>query len=88
MTAEQTGIKCAKFQAQENVIAGLTVQINAAKTGTEKASEAKRLLEAVEVLLSCDDHSDKTPDCQYCHSFSRLRQKSAELILRAWPLAR
>jgi hypothetical protein len=88
MTPEQTGIRCAKFQAQESLIAGLTHQINAAKTGTEKASEAKRLMEAVEVLLSCDDYSNKTPDCQYCRGFSQLRQKSAELILKAWPLAR
>jgi len=88
MTAEQTGIKCAKFQAQENVITGLTVQINAAKTGTEKASEAKRLMEAVEVLLSCDDYSDRPPDCRYCRSFSQLRQKSAGMIVKAWPLAR
>jgi len=88
MTPEQTGIKCAKFQAQESVIVELTQQINAAKTGTEKASKAQRLMGAVEVLLGCDDYSEKTPDCQYCRSFSQLRQKSAELILRAWPLAR
>jgi hypothetical protein len=88
MTAEQTGIKCAKFQAQENIIAGLTQQINAAKIGAEKASKAQRLMEAVEVLLSCDDYSHKTPDCQYCRGFSQLRQKSAELTLKAWPLAR
>ncbi len=88
MTAEQTGIKCPKFQAQESIIAGLTQQINAAKIGTEKASEAQRLMEAVEVLLSCDDYSERTPDCEYCRGFSQLRQKSAELILKAWPLAR
>jgi len=88
MTAEQAGIKCAKFQAQESLIAGLTHQINAAKIGTDKASEAKRLMEAVEVLLSCDDYSERTSDCQYCRGFSQLRQKSAGMILRAWPLAR
>jgi len=88
MTAEQTRIKCAKFRAQESVIAGLSQQINAAKIGTEKASKAQRLMEAVEVLLGCDDYSEKTPDCQYCRSFSQLRQKSAGMILRAWPLAR
>lgn len=86
MVEEQ--IRCPKFRAQETVVVRLTQQINAAETVAEKAPKAKELIETVEELLDCGEYEEDSPHCQFCHNFSALRKKTAELILKARWLAR
>jgi len=79
---EQSGITCGKFQTKESVCATLTEQVNAAQSIGQKAAKAKELIEVAEELLACEEYEDASLECQYCHSFSDLRKKTAALILK------
>ncbi len=79
---EQSGITCGRFQSKESVCAALTAQVNTAQSIGEKAAKAKELIEVVEELLACEEYEEASLECQYCHSFSLLRKKTAALILK------
>jgi hypothetical protein len=83
MEKESRVISCQKFQRQEDVIKSITGTINAAKGAAAKAEFAGELKKAVDVLLSCEDHDDKEFDCRDCHLIGHIRQKTADLIIRA-----
>ncbi|MCG2769036.1 MAG: hypothetical protein ABIK79_00470 [Chloroflexota bacterium] len=87
MTAEQVGINCPRFQAQESICVRLTEQTNAARTIAEKATAALELINAVQELLDCDEYDEQDTDCQYCHRFSALRKKTAALVLKVGTIA-
>ncbi len=70
------------FKPQEAKIEALTKAINAAGTASEKAPNASRLIEEVNVLLGCASFDRANPNCGLCRSFSELRMKTATLIVR------
>jgi len=82
MVNAQGSITCDNFQAKERVCAALAEQVNAAQTIDEKAAKARGMMEVVEELLACEEYEKTSVACQYCRSFSLLRQKTAALILK------
>jgi hypothetical protein len=84
------GIHCpiGLFPRQEAEIARLTQEINRAPTAAEKAPWAQALIEAVDVLLACEQYDEKSLDCRLCHNFSDLRRKTAALVVKAGRLSR
>ena len=80
----KTGIQCpvGLFEAQETKIEVLTEAINAANTASEKAPNARMLIEEVNVLLDCGSYDRANQNCVLCRSFSELRLKTASLIVK------
>lgn len=71
------------FPRQEEEIARLTREINQARTAAEKAPWAQALMEAVDVLLACEQYDEQSLDCRLCRNFSQLRRKTAALVIKA-----
>jgi hypothetical protein len=84
-TGRQASIHCpiGLFPRQEEEIARLTQEINQARTAAEKAPWAQELMEAVDVLLACEQYDEESMDCRLCRSFSELRRKTAMLVVKA-----
>lgn len=80
----QTALRCpiGVFEPQEAKIETLTKAINAAKTASEKAPNARVLIDEVNVLLDCASYDRANPNCSFCRSFSELRMKTASLIVK------
>ena len=83
--SRQANIHCpiGLFQSQEEEIARLTQEINQARTAAEKAPRAQALIEAADVLLACKQYDEESLDCRLCRNFSKLRRKTASLIVKA-----
>ena len=81
----QASIHCpiGLFPRQEEEIARLTQEINQARTAPEKAPWAQALIEAVDVLLACEQYDEGSMDCRLCRNFSELRRKTAALLVKA-----
>ena len=84
------GIRCpiGLFPRQEAEIARLTQEINRAPTAADKAPWAQALMEAVDVLLACEQYDEQSLDCRLCRNFSELRRKTAALVVKAGRLSR
>lgn len=84
-TDRQASIHCpiGLFPRQEEEITRFTQEINQARTAAEKAPWAQTLIEAVEVLLACEQYDEESLDCRLCHNFSELRRKTAALVIKA-----
>jgi hypothetical protein len=84
-TSRQASIHCpiGLFPRQEDEIARLTQEINQARTAAEKAPWAQALIEAVDVLLTCEQYDEGSLDCRLCRNFSQLRRKTAALVVKA-----
>ena len=76
-------IQCSIFRAQEEHVQRLTEQINQARSVVGKAPLAKELCQSARDLLDCEKYQDYSLDCAYCQQFSKLRRKTAQLILVA-----
>jgi len=81
----QANIHCpiGLFPSQEEKIARLTQVINQARTAVEKVSWAQALIEAVDILLACEQYDEDSLDCRLCRNFSGLRRKTAALVIKA-----
>ncbi len=79
-----TAIQCpiGLFERQEAKIEVLAKAINAAKTAAEKAPHARTLIEEAKVLLDCASNDRANENCENCQSFSELRLKTANLIVK------
>jgi hypothetical protein len=84
-TSRRASIQCpiALFPRQEAEVARLTQAINQAPTAAEKAPWAQALIEAVDVLLACEQYDEESLDCRLCRNFSELRRKTAMLVVKA-----
>lgn len=84
----QKSIRCPidLFSEQEAKIERLTEAINRAPTATEKAPLAQDLIEAVDVLLACEQYDEENVNCRLCRNFSKLRRKTAALVMKAGKL--
>ncbi len=71
------------FSRQEEEIAHLTRAINQARTAAEKAPWAQELIEAVDVLLACEQCDQGSLVCRLCRNFAELRRKTAALVVKA-----
>ncbi|NQS88932.1 hypothetical protein HQ584_03985 [Patescibacteria group bacterium] len=80
-------ISCPTFQKQESLIENITGKINNVAEVQEKARHAEELQKEADVLLSCQEYSDKSLDCKNCHFIANLRSKTAGLIIKAKKLA-
>ena len=80
----QSEIQCPidLFEPQEAKIEALTKAINAARTASEKASNASKLIDEVNVLLDCASYDRANRTAALCRSFSELRLKTATLIVK------
>jgi hypothetical protein len=83
-TGAQPEIQCpiGLFEPQEAKIAVLTRAINAARTASEKAPNARMLIDEVNVLLDCASYDRTNQNCRLCRGFSDLRLKTARLIVK------
>jgi hypothetical protein len=83
--SRQASIHCpiGLFPRQEEEIARLTQEINQTRVAAEKAPWAQALIEAVDVLLACEQYDQESLDCRLCRNFSELRRKTAALVVKA-----
>jgi hypothetical protein len=81
----QSKIQCPidLFEPQEARIEALTEAINAERLASEKAPNARKLIDEVNVLLDCASYDRKNQNCCFCRNFSELRLKTANLIVMA-----
>jgi hypothetical protein len=86
----QASIHCpiGLYPRQEEEINRLTQAINQAQTAAEKAPWAQALIEAVDVLLACEQYDERSMGCRLCRNFSELRRKTAALVIKAGRLSR
>ncbi len=89
-TGRRASIHCTTglFTRQEEEIARLTQEINQVRTAAEKGPWGQALIEAVDVLLACEQYDEGSMDCRLCHNFSELRRKTAALVIKAGRLSR
>ncbi|MEW5767356.1 MAG: hypothetical protein AB1797_06970 [bacterium] len=87
MNENKAKISCPIFQKQEPVIKDITDKINHAKGIQKKASFAKELQKEVDILLSCPDYDGESLNCNNCHFIANLRQRTANLVIKAKKLA-
>ena len=74
------------FARQEGEVNRVTQAINQAPRAAEKAVWAQVLVEAVDVLLGCEQYDEGSQHCRLCRQFSELRRKTAALVVRAGQL--
>ena len=74
------------FARQEAEVNRVTQAINQASRATEKAVWAQVLVEAVDVLVGCEQYDEESLGCQLCQQFSQLRRKTAALVVKAGQL--
>lgn len=74
------------FKPQEAKIKTLTQAINAGRTASEKAPNARMLIDEVNVLLCCASYDRSNQNCCLCRSFSELRLKTASLLVKVGAL--
>ncbi len=81
----QPDIRCpiGLFARQEGEVMRLTRAINQAPRAAEKAVWAQVLVEAVDVLLGCEQYDEGSLHCRLCQEFSELRRKTAALVVKA-----
>ena len=61
----------------------MTREINQARIAAEKAPWAQALIEAVDMLLACEQYDEESLDCRLCRNFSQLRRQTAALVIKA-----
>ena len=83
MAEPRPQINCPIFLKREWTIKELTRDINEATTASDKAEEAGRLKNEVEMLLSCEKYDPENEDCKNCKIISTLRKQTAELLIKA-----
>ncbi len=72
---------CTKYSEVEQKIKHLTQETNAAKDLATKASKARDLMKAAELLLACTDFEKGKWSCETCHQAASLRKEASEIIL-------
>ncbi|MGD0076885.1 MAG: hypothetical protein ABSD31_21555 [Candidatus Binataceae bacterium] len=79
-----TRIRCpiGLFEPQEAKVEVLTKTINAARMASEKAPNARMLIDEVNFLLNCASYDRANQNCSLCRNFSELRFKTASLIVK------
>ena len=87
MHKQENTMGCRIFTRQESAISRITAEINKARGAREKASWAAELLKEVKVLLECPKHDAAQPDCVNCRTICELRNRTANLVLKAGKLA-
>jgi len=87
MHDQENGIQCQMFNKQEPAIKRITDEINKAHGVKEKASWAEELLKEVKVLLECPQHDGSKLDCTNCRTIYELRNRTANLVVKAGKLA-
>ena len=87
MDKEQNKISCLIFNKQEPAINQITDEINKARGVQEKARWAEELLKEVQLLLDCPNHDGAKLDCMNCRTICELRNRTANLVLKAGKLA-
>jgi len=80
-----TSVQCPidLFPRQEAEVARLTEALNRAPTAAQKAPWAESLIQAVDVLLACEQYDAGRLHCRLCRHFSELRRKTAALVVKA-----
>jgi hypothetical protein len=80
----QSKIQCPidLFEPQETKIEALTKAINAARIASEKALNARMLIDEANILLDCASYDRANQNCRLCRNFSELRLKTASLIVK------
>jgi hypothetical protein len=81
-------INCGIFQQEEEVIRGLTLQINQIKLPEIRKIRAQDLLDKVDKLLDCWMYEEGRGDCYNCQLISRLRKKTALFVIGVSDLER
>jgi len=83
MVEPRPEINCPIFQKREWTIKELTRDINEAKAVSDKGEIAERLKNQTEMLLKCEKYDKKNENCKNCRFISNLREKTAELLIKA-----
>lgn len=83
---EQNKISCPIFNKHEPVLGRITDEINKAH-GQQKAWWAEELIKEAKTLLDCPQHDGAKLDCANCRTISQLRNRTANLVLKAGKLA-
>ena len=87
MDKEKNKISCQIFNKQEPAINRITEEINKACGVLGKAWWAEELIKEVKILLECPQHDGAKLDCMNCRTICELRNRTANLVLKAGKLA-
>jgi len=87
MHKDKISINCEIFRKKELLIKHITNRINKEEHILDKAKYAEELAEEVKELLDCSDYDKYKLDCENCHFIANLRNKTANLIIKAKGLA-
>ena len=87
MDKEQNKISCPIFNKQEPAIKQIIDEINKARGVQEKTRWAEELLNEVTLILACPNHDGAKLDCMNCRTICELRNRTANLVLKASKLA-
>jgi hypothetical protein len=84
-TSLQSRIQCPidLFEPQEAKIESLYNAINAARMASEKALNARRLIDEANILLDCVSYDRANQNCWLCRNIAELRLKTVSLVVRA-----
>ena len=74
------------FNKHEPAISRIADEINKAH-GPQKAWWAEELLKELKPLLECPQHDGAKLDCMNCRTICELRNRTANLVLKAGKLA-
>ena len=87
MHKQESKITCPLFNRQEPAINRITGELNKARGAQEKASWAEKLLKEIGVLIACPKHDGDKLDCVNCRTIYEIRNRTANLVLKAVKLA-
>jgi len=74
-------MSCPRYLEIERVMTQLTEEINKAEDVAVKATNAQKLMEMADVLLSCQDYDEKDWNCRNCRRMAFLRKEASQIIL-------
>jgi len=74
-------MSCPRYLEIERVMTQLTEEINKAEDVAVKATNAQKLMEMADVLLSCQDYDEKDWNCRNCRRMASLRKEASQIIL-------
>lgn len=78
---KRSQISCSTFDIKEQSLIEIFKRINEAKSISERAENAKILLQSIEDVFPCPYYESKNPDCRYCKKLLTLRKNVAELLI-------
>jgi len=80
MPGKKVKIDCLIFSESKEIIKNIEQKIQISKNHKEKLEWSYDIVEEIKSLLSCEKFDNKSPGCQYCRSFARLKKDNYHFL--------